>query len=222
MRDSYHDQLAGLTDGLVALAGLAAVSVRGATTALIDGDLGAAEQVIQGDAQLNELHHRLDTLALELLARQQPVAVDLRAVVMSVRMSGDLERVGDYAVHLAKIARRRLPDPVVPSRLRPLVQEMGERAAAVTDAAGDVVARMDLIAAQQLLDDDDAVDALHRQLFEAILGGAFRLPTPEVVDLTLVGRYFERLADHAVAVATSVAYIVTGEHNVLEGSSGHL
>lgn len=217
MRDSYHDQLDELTDGLVDMSELAAAAVTRATRALLDTDLGAGEQVIAGDSDLNDLYHRLDALAFDLLARQQPVASDLRVIVTALRMMTDLERAGDYAVHLAKIARRRHPSPVLPEDLRGVVAEMGERAATITSKAGEVIRGRDLAVAAQLLDDDDEVDALQRALFLALLTPGRQQEAEEVVDITLVGRYLERLADHAVAVARGVSYLVTGRRAALSG-----
>lgn len=215
MRDTYHDQLDQLTDGLVQMSRLAAQAVTRATTALVDVDLQLSEQVISGDIDLNELYHRLDDLAFDVMARQQPVASDLRVIVTSLRMMTDLERAGDYAVHLAKIARRRHPEHVVPEDLRAVVREMGERAASITDKAGDVIRDRDLVVAAQLLNDDDAVDALQKQLLRSLLTPGRTQEVEEVIDLTLVARYLERLADHAVAVARAVSYLVTGRHSAL-------
>ena len=217
MRDSYHDQIDQLIVTLVDMSRLAAKAVRGATQAVIEGDLDAANAVIAGDADLNELYHGLDALAFMLLAQQQPVASDLRTIVTSLRMGSDLERAGDYAVHIAKIARRRHPGTALPDHVRATVAEMGRRAAGITEKAGDVIQGKDLVLAQQLLDDDDAVDALHQQLFNAVLDERNSVPAEEIVDITLVGRYYERLADHAVAVSRAVSYLVTGRHAALTG-----
>ena len=215
MRETYHVQLDQLTNGLVEMSGLAARAVQGATNAVVSSDLAAAEAVIAGDAEVNDLYHRLDDLAFELLAKQQPVASDLRTIVTSLRMASELERAGDYAVHIAKVARRRYPGAVLSDVVRDKVCEMGNRAASITEKAGEVIRARDLVLAQQLLDDDDAVDALHKELFRTVLDERNDFPAEEIVDITLVGRYYERLADHAVAVSRAVSYLVTGEHAAL-------
>lgn len=217
MRDSYRDQLDQVTEGLVAMSRLAACGVRAATVAVVETDLEAAEQVIRGDAAVNALFHAIDDQAFTLLSRQQPVASDLRAIVTALRMASDLERAGDYAVHIAKVARRRYPSAVLPDQVRATVQEMGERAASVTAKAGDVIRERDLGLARQLLADDDAVDALHERLFTVVLDERHQYPPDKVVDVTLVGRYYERLADHAVAVSRAVTYLITGQHGALTG-----
>ncbi len=215
MRDNYHDQLDQITDGLVSMSRLAADGVRGATRAVVETDITEAEHVIAGDERVNDLYRSVDEMAFNLLARQQPVASDLSTIVTALRMATDLERAGDYAVHIAKVARRRYPAAVLPDRVRGWVLEMGERAATVTAKAGDVIRQRDLTLAQQLLKDDDAVDALHRELFAAVLNEHHDFPVEEIVDITLVGRYYERLADHAVAISRAVSYLVTGQHSAL-------
>jgi phosphate transport system protein len=215
VRNSYHDQLDQVTEGLVAMSRLVGRGVRDATSAVVAADSAAAERAIAGDAGVNELYRSVDALALTLLARQQPVASDLRTLVTGLRIATDLERAGDYAVHIAKVARRRLPAAVLPEQVRETVLEMGERTALITLKAGDVVGGRDLDLAQQLLQDDDAVDALHRGLFTLVFDERNDFPVEVVVDITLVGRYYERLADHAVAVAGAVGYLVTGHHTAV-------
>ena len=127
-------------------------------------------------------------------------------------MSSDLERVGDYAVHIAKVARRRHPASVVPVELRSIILEMGQAATRIAVKAGTVIATRDLVLAAQLLADDDTIDDLHAQLFEQLLSGTFEHGVEAAIDLALVGRYYERLADHAVSVSHAVTYLVTGEH----------
>ncbi|GMA87597.1 hypothetical protein GCM10025868_28470 [Angustibacter aerolatus] len=145
---------------------------------------------------------------------QQPVATDLRIVITSMRMSADLERMGDLARHVAKVARRRYPESAVPAALRSTLLEMGQVAERIVSKAGSVIASKDVDAAVRLEQDDDEMDRLHRRLFQALLGGQWDHGMEAAVDITLVGRYYERFADHAVSVARRVVYLVTGEwHN---------
>jgi phosphate transport system protein len=212
MRQSYHDQLAEVGDGLIEMSRLVGSAVSRATTALLDADLEAAESVIAADEEVNALYRSLDDEAVQLLARQQPVAVDLRAIVTALRMSSDLERVGDYAVHIAKVARRRHPASAVPVELRATVLEMGQVATRIAVKAGTVIATRDLALAAQLLSDDDTVDELHVALFGSLLSGTWAHGVEAAIDVALLGRYYERLADHAVSVSHAVSYLVTGEH----------
>jgi phosphate transport system protein len=216
MRDTYHEQLQEIGDGLIQMSRLVGSAVSKATTALIDANMDEADRVIMGDPTVNDLYHQLDDVAFQLLARQQPVATDLRAIVTALRMSSDLERVGDYAVHIAKVARRRHPATVVPVELRSTILQMGQAATRITIKAGTVIATRDLTLAAQLLTDDDTIDDLHRQLFKHLLSGSFDHGVEVAIDLALVGRYYERLADHAVSISHAVTYLVTGEHSAPE------
>jgi phosphate transport system protein len=212
MRDAYHEELDSISDDLIEMARLVGSAMGRATTALLDADLELAESVITADAKINELHHDLENRAIDLLARQQPVATDLRIVVTSLRMSADLERCGDLARHVAKVARLRYPETAVPSDLHPIVLEMGQLAQRLVAKAGQVIATKDVAKAIELEKDDDAIDALHRELFSHLLDDRWQHGIETAVDVTLVGRYYERFADHAVSVAKRVVFLVTGEH----------
>jgi len=212
MRDAYHEELDSISDSLVEMARLVGSAMGRATTALLDADLELAESVIAADEKINGLHHDLENRAIDLLARQQPVATDLRIVVTSLRMSADLERCGDLARHVAKVARLRYPETAVPHDLHPIVLEMGQLAQRLVAKAGLVIATKDVDKALELEADDDAIDALHRELFSHLLDDRWHHGIETAVDVTLVGRYYERFADHAVSVAKRVVYLVTGEH----------
>ena len=213
MRQTYHEQLAEVGDGLIEMSRLVGSAVSKATTALLDADLAAAESVIAADEEVNQLYRQLDDEAVQLLARQQPVATDLRAIVTALRMSSDLERVGDYAVHIAKVAKRRHPANVIPVELRATILEMGQAATRIAVKAGTVIATRDLALAAQLLADDDTIDDLHASLFTTLLSDDWDHGVEAAIDLALLGRYYERLADHAVSVSHAVTYLVTGEHS---------
>ncbi len=211
MRDVYHEELDALTEQLVEMTRLVGSAITRASTALLDADLTLAETVIAADHAINALRDDLDRRALDLLARQQPVASDLRTIVTSLRMSSDLERMGDLARHVARVARRRFPESAVPATLRSTVVEMSQVAARLVAKAGSVIASQDVTAALELESDDDRMDRLHRALFTALLDPASPYGVEEAIDITSVGRYYERFADHAVSVARRVVYLVTGE-----------
>ena len=211
MRDTYHDHLDAVVDDLIQMCRLDARAVAQATAGLVGADLGAVERVIADDESVNALYRGVEMQAYDLLARQQPVAGDLRVLVTSLRIVVDLERAGDYAVHLAKIARRRHPASAVPDEMRETFLQMGRTAEEIVRKAGDVIATRDLSLAAELEHDDDAMDDLTRGLFTQLLqsGGD---DIEAAIDVTLAGRYYERLADHAVAVGRRITYMVTGEH----------
>ena len=211
MRDAYHEELDAITEALVELSAMSASAMGRATSALLDADLQLAESVIAGDELIDAVYHDIENRAFDLLARQQPVAGDLRVLVTSLRMVADLERSGDMALHLAKIARRRHPLSAVPSQLRSTILEMGQVAQLIMSKAGDCIAERDVVIAAQLESDDDAMDALHRRLFTALIDEKWTDGIEAAIDITLAGRYYERFADHAVSVARRVVYLVTGE-----------
>ncbi|MFI9360520.1 phosphate signaling complex protein PhoU [Kitasatospora sp. NPDC053057] len=212
MRDAYHEELDAIGDSLVEMARLVGSALGRATTALLDADLALAEGVIAADEKINDLHHELENRAIDLLARQQPVATDLRIVVTSLRMSADLERCGDLARHVAKVARMRYPESAVPADLQSTVLEMGQLAQRLVAKAGLVIATKDVDKALEMEQDDDRIDALHRELLSHLIDERWHHGIETAVDITLVGRYYERFADHAVSVAKRVVYLVTGEH----------
>jgi phosphate transport system protein len=211
MRDTYHDGLDAISEALIQMTQQVGSAMSRATTALLDADLSLAESVISNDDAVDARYREIEARAFDLLARQQPVASDLRILVTSLRMVADLERMGDNAVHIAKIARRRYPASAVPATLRSTVLKMGHAAEEIVAKAGSVIASRDIEMAAQLEKDDDVMDELHRQLFRAILDDAWDEGVEPAIDITLAGRYYERFADHAVSVARRVVFLVTGE-----------
>ena len=211
MRDTFHDELDQIGKNLVEMTNLVGSAMSRATTALLDADLSLAESVITADAQVDALYRQTEEQAFDLLARQQPVAGDLRVIVTGLRMVGDLERMGDLAEHIAKIARRRYPASAVPPELRAVLLEMGQIAQRIVAKAGSVIAGQDAELAAELEQDDDAMDNLHRKLFTIVLDDDWEHGMEAAIDITLLGRFYERFADHAVSVARRVVYLVTGE-----------
>jgi phosphate transport system protein len=211
MREQFHGELAGLSEQMVEMTRLVGSAISRATRALLDADLDLAESVIAADEQVDAIQALIEEKSLELLARQAPVATDLRAIVTGLRMTADLERMGDLARHVAKLARLRHPESAIPAELRSTIVEMGQVAERIVAKAGTVVATRDVDTAKQLETDDDAMDGLHRELFRVLLGPQWTYGIEAAVDVTLCGRYYERFADHAVSVARRVTYLVTGE-----------
>jgi phosphate transport system protein len=211
MREAYHEELHHLTEQLVEMTRLVGSAMSRASRSLLDADLALAESVIAADDAVDALREDIDRRAFDLLARQQPVASDLRTIVTSLRMSGDLERMGDLARHVARVARRRYPESAVPAELRSTVVEMSQVAERLVAKAGSVITTQDVAAALELERDDDEMDRLHRALFTALLDKTSPYTVEAAVDITSIGRYYERFADHAVSVARRVVYLVTGQ-----------
>lgn len=212
MRDAFHDDLDAVRLTLVEMSGLVSHAMERATTALLTADLKIAEEVISDDSKIDALHHDLDNRILGIMARQQPVAGDLRILVTSIRMSADLERMGDLADHIAKVARMRYPSTAVPPELILTIQEMGSVVKLIIEKTSNVIGSQDITVALQLEKDDDEMDRLHRKLFITLLDDAWTHGIETAIDMTLIGRYYERCADHAVSVARRVYFLVTGEY----------
>jgi phosphate transport system protein len=181
-----------------------------ATRALLEADLQLAEEVISGDIRVDELRDRGEELAFALLALQTPVAIDLRAVVSAIHSGADIERMGHLAVHIAQAARRRHPQPVLPAAVAPYFAEMGKLGCALARKAAAVIRSRDLAKAAELESDDDAMDELHRHMFTVLMARNWSYGVGPAVDVTLLARFYERYADHAVAVARRIVYVVTG------------
>lgn len=211
MRDQYYEQLDAIVTDLVDLTNKIRQAVGAATTALLEADGPRAEAVIAGDKFIDESTELIEERTLLLLATQQPVATDLRQLVATLRMVADLDRMGDLAVHIAKVARRRMPDVAVPEPLRPSILQMAVVADQMIEAAARIVANRDVVAAQRLEDEDDEMDQLRRGLFRVLLGDDWNHGVEPAVDIALIGRYYERIGDHAVSMARRVVYLVTGE-----------
>src|SRR6476661_7835305 len=219
VRESYREELDDIRSCLVTLANSVGSQMSTATTALLDADVALADLVIAGDREIDDARESIDQRCFTLLARQQPVATDLRTIVVATRIASDLERMGDLAQHIAKVARMRFPDHAVPQEVRPAFLEAGHVAEMIVTKAGTVIATQNLAAARELETDDDAMDRLHRGLFRQLLSDDWPYGVETAIDITLLGRYYERFADHAVSVARRVVYLVTGEHAVPETAS---
>jgi phosphate transport system protein len=211
MRNVYAEQLASIDDDLQTMTRLVQQSVSRATHALLSADPEVADQVVAGDAQIDLFRDRIEDRVFELLSLQQPVAGDLRLLMAAARMVADLERMGDLAVHVAKVALMRLPDVAVPQEMLPTIRRMGEVACAMVGDVITIIAERDLEAVLQLERDDEEMDQLRRQSFRVLLGDTWPHGVEPAIDIALVGRYYERIADHAVTLARRVVYLVTGE-----------
>ncbi|HXV93150.1 MAG TPA: phosphate signaling complex protein PhoU [Pseudonocardia sp.] len=210
MRDVYQEQLDDLAEGLAGMCVQVADAMDKATRALLEADLQLAEEVISEDVRIDELRAAAEEKAFALLALQAPVATDLRIVVSAIHGAGDIERMGDLALHVAQAARRRHPQPVLPAEVAPYFAEMGRVGCALARKAGEVIRTRDLAAAAELESDDDAMDDLHRHMFSVLMDPGWAHGVAAAVDITLLARFYERYADHAVAVARRIVYVVTG------------
>jgi phosphate transport system protein len=203
-------QLVELRELLGQMCTTAAGSLQQATTALLECRERLAVRVIARAAELEELRGRVEELASDALLFHKPVAGDLRAVVSTIRSAGDIDRMNRLALHVAEAVQRRAPAHTLPPEVRDDFAEMGRVAVALAVKAADVVRSRNVVRAVELDADDDAMDVLHRRMFTVLMDAAWPHGVAAAVDVTLLARYYERFADHAVAVARETVYAVTG------------
>lgn len=211
MRDIFEAELTQLGEDLVAMSSRVEQAVTSAGIALLTADLQLAESVIADDLAIDALERDLDDRCVRLLAQQQPVATDLRVVVSALRMSASLERMGDLARHVAQVARARYPVVAVPAGLEPMFAQMQDAAVRVARRVTTLLETRDMALAESIQQDDDLLDTLHADTFAAMLSGDWEHTAQETVDVTLLGRYYERFGDHGVSVARRMVYLVTGD-----------
>jgi phosphate transport system protein len=211
VREVFQQELREVQDRLVEIAGYVATAIENATQAFNESNVSLAETVIADDTRIDTAAQELDELAINILARQQPVARDLRIVVSALRISASLERMGDMAEHIAQLARYRFPDKVVPKSLRSTFAEMGALDVAIAKKLVDLLKTEDTNLAEEIRNEDDKIDALHLSVFDKVLGETWKGAAVDTVDATLASRYHERFADHAVSIAKKVQYLATGD-----------
>ncbi len=211
MRDVFHEQLDAVFVDLATICGQVETAVCEATKSLLEADVEVAEQVISADVDIDRARVEVEEKCFELLSLQQPVARDLRVVVAALRMVTELERMGDLSVHVAKIARMRVPDVAVPGEIQPTVARMADVARDMVARVKQIIVDRDVSAAIELGRDDEIMDQLRRASFAQVLGDEWTHGVEAAVDIALLGRYYERIADHAVSIANRVVFVVTGE-----------
>ncbi|WP_144794440.1 phosphate signaling complex protein PhoU [Kocuria palustris] len=211
MRTVFQAELKQVGDELVAIARLVREALSEARSAFLDADLETAQEVISNDARIDHLQDELDERSIDILARQSPVASDLRMLVSALRMSTSLERMGDLARHLAQDARRRFPEPVLPEALVEDFAQLFELDLGILDGVIEMLETRDISIFDEIHQRKAQVNALHRGIFDAMAAPEWTAPVHTTVDVTLSSRYLERIGDHGVSVARKVTYLVTGE-----------
>jgi phosphate transport system protein len=211
MRTIFTAELSQLADDLVEMAEHVKVAIHRANTALEKKDLKLAQEVIAEDVKLDDLENRVDERTILLIAQQQPVGLDLRTLVTSLRISAGLERMGDLAQHIAESVRRSYPDSPVPASHKDVFKKMSEASNHTSDLVVDLIRERDLNVAAQIVGDDDTLDELHEKAYSLLLAKAYKGDTQETLDVALLARFFERFGDHAVNVSRRIVYLVTGD-----------
>jgi phosphate transport system protein len=211
MRERYQTELNAISALLVEMADAVRTAIRRATSALLHSDAEQAEAVIGDDQQVDDYYRSVETRIYELIARQAPVASDLRLLLTGLHIAADLERMGDLAAHVAKTGLRRHPAPAVPAELTDVVREMANVADEMAGKISRVLSTPNVTRAAELEHDDDVMDDRHRQLLSTVLGPSWPHGVEAAVDMALLGRFYERYADHAVNAGRHVVYLLTGE-----------
>jgi phosphate transport system protein len=211
MRAEFHADLAIVRDLLVNMAEQVRAAMKRSTTALLEIDQTDAEEVVHADVDVDLGYQAVEERVYDLLARQAPVASDLRQLVTALHTAANLERMGDLAAHVAQVCLRRLPGPAVPDELVPVIKDMAEVCDTMAGKVADSLRTADAELARQLERDDDRVDELNRQLFALMLGAAWRHGVADTIDGAMLARWYERYADHAVNAGRHVVFLVTGE-----------
>ena len=211
IRSVFQDELDSVSQSLVDLCEKVAGTMQRATQSMLTCDLKLAEEIIASDIAIDDFQHDLDARIIDIIARQQPVASDLRALATALRMSADLERMGDLAHHVAKITRIRHPQSAIPAEFQQIFESLGKAAEKIARKTAVVINTRNTDMALEIERDDDEIDDLHRQLITALVAPNWKHGVETAVDLTLLGRYYERYADHAVSVSRRVYFLVTGK-----------
>jgi phosphate transport system protein len=212
VRTVFHEQLTQVVDQLVSMTEQVAMMVAEATAALLTADLERAEATMTADRDVNLTQDATDERIIDMMTRQNPVATDMRSLVAALRITTDLERMGDLAAHIAKVARRRYPDRAVPDNLVETFASLGNKNQSIAEKTGLMLATRDLDLCDEVMRDDQQINELHRSMFATLLRHDWPGTTEQAVDLALLGRYYERFGDHCVVIAGHLRYLVTGTY----------
>lgn len=211
MRQMYTQELTHLGNQLARLSHQVSRAIDRACAALIEGDVALAEQTIDADERIDEMADAVDASCLDLLALQAPVASDLRLIVTALRLTGTLERMGDLARNIAVIARHAQPVSQLPDEVARTITQMADQARNVGADVKNLMSEPGVEAALDIQTQDDLMDDLHVELRRLLLSPNVELTRSAVVDLTLVGRYFERFGDHSTKVGRRVIFMLEGQ-----------
>ena len=211
MATANQGPLTLVNNDLVAITTLVGSAMNLATQSLLNADLSLAEKVIHADANIDALCSAVESRCLELLEDKRSTGSELRSIIGALRIAASLERMGDLAEHVAKQARMRYPNAAVPQDLRETFAIMGGVAEAIVSKSGAVIATKDVSLASEIASHDAEMDFLHRELFTIVLSPSWAHGVEAAIDVTLLSRYYERYADHAVSVTRRVINVVTGE-----------
>lgn len=211
MRTLFTAEMSELADDLATMAKHVSTAIDRATEALLTQNVELAQAVIADDAKLDDVEETVDERCVLLIAQQQPVGLDLRTIIASLRISAGLERMGDLAQHVAEAARRAYPESAIPESHQQIFADMAEAAKTAAAEVAELIVSRDLNVAARIVSDDDRLDNLHEAAYSKLLDADFDGTPQQILDISLLARYFERFGDHAVGVSRRIVYLVTGD-----------
>lgn len=211
MRTLFTAEMSELEADLVAMSRHVESAIARASEALLTQNVELAQAVIADDVKLDEMESTVDERCVLLIAQQQPVGMDLRTIISSLRISAALERMGDLAQHIAEAARRAYPDSAIPDHHRQIIEDMCTAAKKAAAEVVELLETRDMNVAAGIVSDDDTLDDLHSQAYRVLIDESYSGSTQETLDIALLARFFERFGDHAVGVSRRIVYLVTGD-----------
>lgn len=221
MRVQYTEELANVSQQAVLLTSKVKEATALASASLFDADIDAAQRVIEGDKDIDALEVKIINECMDLLAKQSPVATDLRVVVSTLRLASLYERMGDLMRHVAETARRAYPDSAVPEQARDVLGEMRDAAEHLSTQVCAMSETHDADVANKIIEGDEVLDNLHKQALGIALADDWKGTAQDTINLVLLSRYYERFGDHAVSAARREIYIVSGfDPSMMPESSG--
>jgi phosphate transport system protein len=212
MRTLFTAEMSELADDLAAMARHVSVAIDSAGEALLTHNAELAQQVIAEDEALDSIEETVDERCVLLIAQQQPVGLDLRTIIVSLRISAALERMGDLAQHIAEFARRAYPDSAIPESHTQTITAMVAACRKVALEIVELIEGRDLNVAAGIVSEDDTLDELHATSYRLMLEDGYKATPQEILNMALLSRYFERFGDHAVGISRRIVYLVTGDH----------
>lgn len=210
MRVIFNEEMKAVAKDLERMAELVAKAMNDSGNALVKADIDLAQEVIDQDIKLDALEDRVIDQCLTLLARQNPVATDLREVVATMRLATTFERMGDLTSHVAQITRRTWPDSAIPEEAKDTVTSMIDFLHVLSGRLTDMLSNHDVEIANAIIDSDDTLDKLHEKIFSTVESDSWHGTRKQLIDLVLLSRFIERIGDHCVAAARQVVFIVSG------------
>ncbi len=213
MREAFQQELNEVRERLVDISELVSRIIEDASNAFLSADKLGAERAIATTALVEERVLQLDELVVWTMARQAPVAQDLRTLVSALRISSSFDRMAALAGHIAQIAQFRFPESAVPSPVMETFKEMAKLDIQLSHKLTTLLKTLDVNFAHEIQAEDERVDELHRSVFAAVLAPEWKEQNTHTVDVTLASRYFERFADHVVSISSKISYLTTGDWN---------